>query len=625
MSSPEDDDAPKSGVRHHLLLRPAEFPVTRVTDSVDSDETEDSDVEDGIELPESTRQTWTLSKAWLQDVLAEHLCHNEDERQAFTILQFSVRAGSEPASCHRHPAHEPPHESGLVIGDSALSEVISVSVDYRTNKEATLELVIKLPPRDPVSRFFVTEAQFDLREIKFYTQVNHQATTKPSCDETEDSDVEDGIELPESTRQTWTLSKAWLQDVLAEHLCHNEDERQAFTILQFSVRAGSEPASCHRHPAHEPPHESGLVIGDSALSEVISVSVDYRTNKEATLELVIKLPPRDPVSRFFVTEAQFDLREIKFYTQVVPELLAVLLGSGGVSDLPIPRCLHATYRAAPHHSVLILENLKSRGYRGANFAAGLTLAQARAAIRALARIHALSLVLKVRDGADLPQKYPFLFRTTAATDSYQQLVERGLPQLARFLQRRGALGNESDPPDTPSDALTSLRTRTRSVIASLLAPREPLSLITHTDFWCSNLLFREPDESDDQGTAEPTCAILDWQMITYSHPANDLALLIISSLDSNLRREHTPALLDFYLACLAQQCAPLGVHLAQLGYTGTMLREDFRRSQLLALLLCIGSVDVALGDTRTEERLLHVLKDLYDDGVLTDTTLTALE
>lgn len=171
------------------------------------------------------------------------------------------------------------------------------------------------------------------------------------------------------------------------------------------------------------------------------------------------------------------------------------------------------------------------------------------------------------------------------------------------------------------EALTSLRARTRSIIASLLAPREPLSLITHTDFWCSNLLFREEAEEE----SEPTCAILDWQMITYSHPANDLALLIISSLDSTLRREHTPALLDFYLACLAQQCAPLGVHLAQLGYTGSMLRDDFRRSQLLALLLCIGSVDVALGDTRTEERLLHVLKDLYEDGVLTDSTITASE
>lgn len=36
----------------------------------------------------------------------------------------------------------------------------------------SLSFIIKLLPQDPFSRFFVTEAQFDLREIKFYTQVS---------------------------------------------------------------------------------------------------------------------------------------------------------------------------------------------------------------------------------------------------------------------------------------------------------------------------------------------------------------------------------------------------------------------------------------------------------------------
>jgi hypothetical protein len=33
-------------------------------------------------------------------------------------------------------------------------------------------MIIKQLPKDPFSRFFVTEGQFDLREIKFYTQVS---------------------------------------------------------------------------------------------------------------------------------------------------------------------------------------------------------------------------------------------------------------------------------------------------------------------------------------------------------------------------------------------------------------------------------------------------------------------
>jgi hypothetical protein len=162
------------------------------------------------------------------------------------------------------------------------------------------------------------------------------------------------------------------------------------------------------------------------------------------------------------------------------------------------------------------------------------------------------------------------------------------------------------------EALSALRPRTRSVIASLLAPREPLALITHTDFWCSNLLFRTED------SGELKCAILDWQMVAYSHPANDLALLIVSSLDAELRRGHAFELLDWYLASLERLSAPLGVSIEALGYTADMLHADFKRSQLLALLLCVGSVDVALGEPRTERRLMHVLRDLYEEGVLTD-------
>lgn len=41
-----------------------------------------------------------------------------------------------------------------------------------------------------------------------------------------------------------------------------------------------------------------------------------------------------------------------------------------------------------------------------------------------------------------------------------------------------------------------------------------------------------------------------------------------------------------------------------------------RQSQLLALLLCIGSVDIALGNDEAEQRFLDVLHDLYEDGVL---------
>ncbi|XP_066907772.1 uncharacterized protein [Halyomorpha halys] len=353
-----------------------------------------------------------------------------------------------------------------------------------------------------------------------------------------------------------------------------------------------------------------LAQAESALSDILFVSVVYRppgSSGSQTKDLVLKLLPRDPFSRFFVSEAQFDLREIKFYTKVAPELhehqLSYLTSSQQAIRLDIPLLYHALYSGgedSPIESILVLENLKSEGYDTVDFAQGLSLEQAQAAISSVAKLHALSLLMKVREGVPLDRKYPFLFQTARATDSYQQLVERGLPQLNDFLQ--GCPGLEP-----VMEALAALKPDTKEIISGLLAPREPLSLITHTDFWCNNLLFDKEDR----------CCILDWQMVTYSRPTNDIALLMVSSLATETRRSQSTTLLDHYWAELTACCRRVSLDIeVELGYTRNDLSLDFRRSQLLALLLCIGSVDVALGNPVTEHRLVSLLQDLHSEGIL---------
>lgn len=286
--------------------------------------------------------------------------------------------------------------------------------------------------------------------------------------------------------------------------------------------------------------------------------------------------------------------------------------------LPVPDCYHAHYSPAggtddspvPPESMLVLDDLSQCNYESVKFSEGLTLKQAIAALDAIACIHAHSLSMKVIDGQSLSERYPFLFQTTKATDSYQQLVERGLPQLAHFLESRPGL-------EAVLETLLVLRPRTKDIISALLAPEGPLALLTHTDFWSNNLLFKEQG-----GTTY--CEILDWQMVTYSRPTNDVALLLVSSVPTELRRKHTKTLLNTYWYKLNWTCSHLGLDIPKdLGYTRKDLDKDYRKSQLLALLLCIGSVDVALGDPLTEQRLIDVLEDLYNDGILTDEAIVA--
>lgn len=100
---------------------------------------------------------WPVTEEWLQAVLKEH--HSDlSSASSITVLDFTVRPGCD-------------------AGESVLSDILAVAVKYRLKTEPdtishSLSFIIKLLPQDPFSRFFVTEAQFDLREIKFYTQVS---------------------------------------------------------------------------------------------------------------------------------------------------------------------------------------------------------------------------------------------------------------------------------------------------------------------------------------------------------------------------------------------------------------------------------------------------------------------
>lgn len=88
-----------------------------------------------------------VSEEWMSELLASH--HGLPVR----VTSLDVGQGCEQ-------------------GESVLSDILAVQVGYDTlDGPARLSLVVKLLPQDPFSRYFVTEAQFDLREIKFYTEV----------------------------------------------------------------------------------------------------------------------------------------------------------------------------------------------------------------------------------------------------------------------------------------------------------------------------------------------------------------------------------------------------------------------------------------------------------------------
>lgn len=394
---------------------------------------------------------------------------------------------------------------------------------------------------------------------------------------------------------------------------------QTVRVKQFQVRPGCEE-------------------GENLLSDLLAIDVKISrsggnngVNQQPAaveeLHLMAKLLSQDPFCRHFILEAGFDVREIHFYTTLLPALTAFCTGGRDQQSWPVPSCYYAKYRQGSD-SVLVLENMKASGFQVSDFHRGLSLNEATAAAQSIARIHASVLAYRLRLGVDLEQAFPFLFRPEAAAESYQQLLERGLPQLASFLHTSAA-----DQPELHAvlAKLHKMRPRARETIANLLRPASPIATLTHTDFWCNNLLFRLATPAGaaaaaaaaaaDPGAASgPSsvveCSILDWQMATYSRPTNDLALLLVTSVSGDIRRKRTGCILDAYWKSFCQTADGLGLDVeGQLSYGRRELETEYEQSLLLAVLLGIGSVDLAIGHQATEKRLCEVLVDLSNDQV----------
>lgn len=108
--------------------------------------------------------------------------------------------------------------------------------------------------------------------------------------DSEDTDASVATEWPATP-----VKKEWLENILMIH----HGDGSLVTVNEFDVNPGCTAA-------------------ESVLSDILAVSIDYNLDNEKThLNVIVKLLPQDPFNRFFVTEAQFDLREIKFYTQVI--------------------------------------------------------------------------------------------------------------------------------------------------------------------------------------------------------------------------------------------------------------------------------------------------------------------
>ncbi|KAL7293943.1 hypothetical protein TKK_0012673 [Trichogramma kaykai] len=273
---------------------------------------------------------------------------------------------------------------------------------------------------------------------------------------------------------------------------------------------------------------------------------DDDDNAVQRLSLVAKtFPSSEAVLKIFDFNCLFE-KEIFFYDRLAPALRRIELRyrADATEDdaFDIVPKLYGFRKSRKANEdddkvddgvLLLMENLKAKGYYTMNKVKGLDLAHSRQAILHLARMHALAVALKHHE----PDFFAGEVVKHAIVAPFHEPEDR--EDLYEVMRRLLMLDERNAP---YADQIAKLLGAEYKVGFFLYQAPEPWCSIMHFDFWTNNVLYHR-----DEATGRiDDCKFIDFQNYVYNSPLRDLPYFLCSSTEARVMRDHLDELLDLY-------------------------------------------------------------------------------
>jgi aminoglycoside/choline kinase family phosphotransferase len=260
-------------------------------------------------------------------------------------------------------------------------------------------------------------------------------------------------------------------------------------------------------------------IGTGNVGDSVRFTLAYDRRGPWPSTIAGKFPASDETSRATASAFGVYAKEVNFYRDVAPRL-----------SVRVPKAYAADIAPNGVDFILLFEDLGPA--RGGDQLVGCTVADARAAIRQAAALHAPSWNNAELIATEWLQPKPAALARRAELYCAAQAV---------FRERHA---------DVLEPELMSVCEELNEVVAkSIACESHPRSLV-HGDFRLDNMLF------DIKGGAEEI-AVLDWQTVAIGNGFADVGYFLGSGIGDRLRRDHETGLLDLYCSEMTRRGVPL--------------------------------------------------------------------
>lgn len=309
-------------------------------------------------------------------------------------------------------------------------------------------------------------------------------------------------------------------------------------------------------------------IGTGQMSECYRVELTRASGNDGPSSVVLKVAATDPASRQTGLALGLYEREVRFYTDIAPNL------GGG----PVAICYSAGFDPGTGAFHLLLSDAAPAVV--GDELRGATIEQAKLALAELARLHApafgdASMAQADWLNRDAPMNQGLIATLYAGfldryggriAPEHREVCERLVGSFDAYLEAESA-----------ADRLMGL---------------------VHGDYRLDNMLFGRPE-------ADRPLTVVDWQTVTWGPAMTDVAYFLGCALPSDVRREHYDALLRAYHDALGPDTR---VSLAD-------VRDGVRRQSFFGVMMAIVSSMLVAQTERGDEMFMTMLSR-HGDHVL---------
>lgn len=320
------------------------------------------------------------------------------------------------------------------------------------------------------------------------------------------------------------------------------------------------------------------ITGDTCLPDSISIQgniqegfgflstmfrVAYKTETE-NHSIIVKLLPKDQRSLGYTLSDSADLREIQFYSIVVPDLIEV------VPSLQEHVCkyYHGQVQPAipeldiPRQSILVMEDLKLKGFQMMEFSGDSSEKNIHGLIKCTAKIHFAASAVAVKKDKSLPELYPFLQGlevNLAWRKEIYSLAVNGYPILEKYLKAENL--------EHVWHKYKELEPHLEEIVEILDKKGRNNPSLIHTDIWPPNIMVHDT----------LPVKIIDWQLLGYRDATFELSYMLFTVLtNENSHKSNVKKLLKLYWQEYEQLCQSEPIYNENIKRRGwEELEEDF--------------------------------------------------